>query len=123
MTGTEMDDSELVPGFPDYAIDDTGSVFSKRRGDQWKQLKPMASGKEGTYLCVALYDSDSKPHHFYIHRLMLSAYVGPCPALMECRHIDGNSHNNNLTNLAYGTRQQNEEDKMKHRKQREVLNV
>ncbi len=49
-----------------------------------------------------------------VHRLVLEAFVGPCPDGMECRHLDGNQTNNWLDNLAWGTKQENEADKIRH---------
>jgi len=42
------------------------------------------------------------------------AFVGPCPEGMECRHLDGNPGNNNLENLAWGTREENMKDRVDH---------
>lgn len=50
----------------------------------------------------------------YIHRLVLEAFVGPCPQGMECRHLDGNAGNNVLSNLAWGTHLENEADRVRH---------
>lgn len=33
---------------------------------------------------------------------------------LECRHLDGNSNNNNLENLCWGTRGENRKDSAKH---------
>ena len=51
---------------------------------------------------------------FYVHRLVLEAFVGESPKGMECRHLDGNPQNNNLENLKWGTRKQNIEDRRRH---------
>lgn len=49
-----------------------------------------------------------------VHRLVLEAFVGPCPAGMECRHLDGDKSNNRLDNLCWGTKSENYHDKVKH---------
>lgn len=51
---------------------------------------------------------------FPIHRLVLEAFVGPRPAGMECRHLDGNKNNNRLYNLAWGTGEENRADQVRH---------
>lgn len=56
----------------------------------------------------------SKILRCYVHRLVLGAFVGECPAGQEVRHLDGVASNNHLTNLAYGTPAQNTADKQKH---------
>lgn len=50
----------------------------------------------------------------YFHRLVLEAFIGPCPEGMECRHLDGDAGNNRLENLAWGTPIENGEDKVRH---------
>jgi hypothetical protein len=47
----------------------------------------------------------------FVHRLVLLAFVGPCPAGHESRHLDGDPKNNRLTNLAWGTRLENMADR------------
>jgi len=51
---------------------------------------------------------------FFVHRLVLEAFVGLCPLEMECRHLDGNPENNRLDNLKWGTRSENVKDSIKH---------
>jgi len=49
-----------------------------------------------------------------VHRLVLAAFVGPCPDGQEARHLNGNRADNRLANLAWGTRAQNEADRERH---------
>jgi hypothetical protein len=49
-----------------------------------------------------------------IHQLVAEAFLGPCPEGQEIRHLDGNPANNAVSNLAYGTRGDNEQDKLRH---------
>lgn len=49
-----------------------------------------------------------------IHRLILETFIGECPNDMECRHLDGNSKNNNLNNITWGTHSDNVRDAVKH---------
>lgn len=56
------------------------------------------------------------PESVYIHRLVLEAFVGPCPEGMECRHFpDRDPNNNTLKNLSWGTRKQNAKDRKAHK--------
>jgi len=48
---------------------------------------------------------------YLIHRLVLTAFVGPCPEGMECLHQGGSRLNPCLKNLRWGTRAENERDK------------
>jgi hypothetical protein len=50
----------------------------------------------------------------YVHRLVLEAFVGPCPAGMECCHNDGDFRNNRVENLRWDTRAGNVRDAIKH---------
>lgn len=52
-----------------------------------------------------------------LHRVVLEAFVGPCPPGMECRHEDGDRLNARLDNLSWGTPKQNGEDRVAHGKQ------
>ncbi len=49
-----------------------------------------------------------------VHRLVMLAFVGPCPDGCEVLHGDGDRSNNRLENLRYGTASDNEKDKHKH---------
>jgi hypothetical protein len=109
---------KTIPDFPNYEIDEAGHVFScffnKRRELTWRRptwnsiskcwgyFQVKISGKNGTKLKA-------------VHRLVLQTFVGPCPEGMEARHLDGSKYNNHLSNLAWGTRQQNSGlDKIAH---------
>ena len=51
---------------------------------------------------------------FLLHRLVLTAFVGPCPEGMEACHNDGTRNNNHVDNLRWDTRTNNNLDKRKH---------
>lgn len=69
--------------------------------------------RSGPYLAVGT-STHGKYAKRFIHRLVLEAFVGPCPLGMESRHIDGDSHNNDLSNLGWATKAENENDKVRH---------
>lgn len=87
-----------------YEVSDLGRVWSHARG---KHLKPR--DKDG-YQKVTLCDSGLKKQ-LYIHRLVLAAFVGPCPAGLQTRHGARGKTCNELSNLCYGTKKENEADK------------
>lgn len=55
-----------------------------------------------------------KAVHRRVHRLVLEAFVGPCPDGHEGLHGDGDMHNNHRSNLRWGTRTENVHDSMRH---------
>lgn len=50
----------------------------------------------------------------YIHRLVLENFISKCPQKKECCHNDGNPSNNNLHNLRWDTRVNNQADRKIH---------
>lgn len=72
-------------------------------------LKPYDDHNNG-YRLVILTNRSRR----LVHRLVLEAFVGPCPEGMQCRHLDGNPGNNRLNNLAWGTPVENSEDRRTH---------
>lgn len=55
-----------------------------------------------------------KSETIYVHRLVLEAFVGPCPSGMEGCHKDDDPSNNRLKNLRWDTRHENIEDRRKN---------
>lgn len=54
----------------------------------------------------------------YAHRLMMDTFVGPKPNGLETRHLNGNSQDNRIKNLRYGTTKENGADRARHNKRR-----
>jgi hypothetical protein len=51
----------------------------------------------------------------YVHRIVLHAFVGPCPPGLECRHLSGNRSDNRWPeNIKWGTKEENTEDRARH---------
>ena len=49
-----------------------------------------------------------------VHRLVLEAFVGPCPRGHESGHLDGNRQNCNIDNLAWITKSENQQHRFLH---------
>ena len=105
-----------IPDFPKYFISNNGIVYSLQpRSNQPppKKMRVLARGKAFGYDIVNLM-RDKKGHKRFVHRLVLEAFVGKAPSGYECQHLDGNRSNNNLSNLKWGTRKENQMDRVRH---------
>lgn len=71
------------------------------------------------YRSVDLYETNTKRKTVQVHKIVLETFVGKCPEGMQCRHLDGNPANNHVSNLCWGTVQQNAIDRKKHGKHAE----
>lgn len=104
-----------IPNYENYFITKNGEIFSKNNhkkpnGLKWSRIKTqIKNSRETVYL-----RNTSGGANFFVSRLVLLAYIGPCPTEMECCHNDGNSLNNNLENLRWDTKKSNTLDKYKH---------
>lgn len=98
-------------GFPSYRVGDDGSVWAFRMKSGWKKLstRPTGSLYSRRTLCC-----NGSTKRYYVHQLVLLAFIGPCPNGMECCHNDGIKTNNDLSNLRWGTPKENGEDKIRH---------
>ena len=99
---------KTIPEFENYAVTKDGQVWSKRK---YIWLKPSNNGQG--YLQVILCKR-GKMFSRKVHTLVLISYVSLRPGGMECRHLNGNKRNNNLYNLCWGTRSDNQKDSVKH---------
>lgn len=67
------------------------------------------------YAHVALYDAPGNSKTHYIHATVLRAFCGPPPFPgAEGCHNNGDRSNNALTNLRWGSRQENVDDRQRH---------
>lgn len=114
---TEVEYRE-IPNFPNYRVGDDGSVQSRRPNRNRKygkgQWQPLAVRlHQNGYQIVSLYQ-DGKGIRCFVHRIVLEAFIGPCPPDMQACHNDGNRINNRLANLRWDSRKANERDKIRH---------
>lgn len=49
-----------------------------------------------------------------VHRQVIAAFKGAAPAGLECRHLNGDSTDNRIENLEWGTRSENTVDQVVH---------
>lgn len=67
---------------------------------------------------VCLYREDVDKR-LYVHRIVLAAFVGPCPTGSNVNHLDAVKENNRLSNLHYATFSEN----MQHAHDHGLMNL
>jgi hypothetical protein len=106
-----------IPGFPGYRVGSDGSMWSCHLpfgglGNVWKKLIHLKTARSG-YFFFSLRRS-GKNWQRGVHRLVLEAFVGPCPPGMEACHNNGIKTDNRLENLRWDTRKANARDRTLH---------
>lgn len=108
-----------------YTVSDRGRIRTVerkyiRKGDGAHMTIPARLRKATVplprlnYPCVSLQVRGRKLVLRPVHVLVAAAFIGPRPAGLETRHIDGVKTNNLLTNLRYGTVSENQRDRVLH---------
>lgn len=111
-----------VPGYEGlYSVSDQGRVRAEAkeiscrngvvRSLEPRMLSPVPLSKG--HLKVRL-TRDGHVKAFLLHRLVLLAFVGPCPEGMEGCHLDDDPKNNRLSNLRWDTRSANLHDRVRN---------
>lgn len=101
-----------------YEVSDRGRVRSLDRRDRldrmWHgtMLTPSSKGN-APHLKVELSGRGRRVTRL-VHHLVLEAFVGPRPMGMETRHLDGDATNNDISNIRWGTRGENNLDRVAH---------
>lgn len=78
-----------------------GRLLSLVKADKWGHL--------GVKLCVG-----DRASTVAVHRMVLLAFVGPCPEGMEACHNNGIASDNRLENLRWDTHHSNNQDRRAH---------
>jgi hypothetical protein len=98
-----------IPGFLGYEVGTDGNVWSWRgpggKVTERHLLIPKTT-KKG-YKIVTLRSKLNGNRRFFVHRLVLLAFIGPCPGGMECCHWNGDPADNRLSNLRWDTHKAN----------------
>lgn len=111
-----------IEGWPGYEVSDNGRVRSWKRptkGRVWgadysRTPRILRFDIRNGYRSVVLCDRDTGRKWESIHRLVLSAFVGPCPNGWHGAHGNGDAADNRLANLRWASPADNNADKIKH---------
>lgn len=119
-TPEEREEWRGIPGF--YGLYEASNLGRVRRlrfinGQIDKILNDPSVKAQGKapngYWKVSLY-RNGQVFQFGVHRLVLMAFIGPCPDGCEAAHKDNVKANNRLTNLEWKTHVDNIKDKIRH---------
>lgn len=95
---------KAIPGFEGrYQVSDKGRVKTLNRGKIGTKLMSLVSDGHG-YKVVKL---GKNRQIFRVHRLVMLAFVGPCPEGLQVDHINGIRDDNRPENLRYVTQKEN----------------
>lgn len=98
-----------------YEVSDLGRVRSldrvTDRGRNWRGRIMTPTAMPSGYLTVTLW-RDGVQRSALVHRLVLTAFVGPSDS--EVRHLHGDPSDNRLSELAWGTHSENQFDQVAH---------
>ena len=101
---TSVENWRPIPEKPQYAVSDRGAVRS-----------PSGAILKGSVLKSGHVQVDlGRGCRRYVHRLVLEAFVGPCPPGHMACHYDDDPGNNALENLRWDTRSANGHDAVRN---------
>ena len=87
----------------EYAVSSKGRVRNIRTG------RILGGGYDGHgYPFVSLYKANSKPKQIKVHRLVALAFIPNPQNLPEVDHIDENKENNDISNLRWVSKSENQ---------------
>lgn len=92
-----------------YEVSNLGRV-ARVVGGKRRFLKPLKDGGRAS-VC---FSKDAVVVRRKIHRVVLEAFLGPCPDGMECCHNNGDGLDNRLVNLRWDTKLANAADRVRH---------
>ena len=106
-------DARPVGSVPGCWARRTGEILVADEGGQVERALQKTNANGYLYLCLK--QADGKKKMRLAHRLVLEAFVGPCPQGQEACHRDGNAANNELSNLRWDTHLANCQDRDERR--------
>jgi hypothetical protein len=114
-----MEKWKKVPGY-EYEASTDGGIRACKTGCILRQhVQKKVNGRKSPYVGAGYYRVElgygAGGKKFNVHRLVLEAFVGPRPPGKQCRHINGDSLDNRLENLAWGTSKEDRDDRLRTR--------
>lgn len=102
-----------VDWLPGYEIEADGSVWSL---SNWRGYgrRRLATELDRDGYPRAHVKHNGRMRRLMVHRLVAEAFIGPKPVGQEVRHLNGDKLDASARNLAYGTRQENADDRDRH---------
>ncbi len=101
-----------IPGFDEYFASDDGEILSLAKSRNKPRIMNQFTSSDG-HKYVFLY-KNKKQTKMFVHRAVLMAWIGMPGPDEEGRHLNDRPSENNLENLAWGTRQENIDDKRRN---------
>lgn len=98
-----------VPGYNGkYHVSNMGRIKSlHKKAPKILSSRLTTNGYPGLKLC-----KNGKINTVLIHRVMLITFYGERPPHLECRHLNSVRNDNRLSNLRWGTKKENGQDKV-----------
>ena len=100
------------PELPGYLFSSAGRAARRLKNGSLRILVGCACGRGYRAISAAVGDGQYK--RVYIHRGVCHLFHGAPAEGMECRHINGDMHDNRAENLQWGTPAENSADKRRH---------
>ena len=100
-----------------YEVSDQGRIKSvahrAKNGVFFPEKIRVSHAGANTHPTISMY-RDGISKRFYVYRLVLEAFVGPCPEGMVACHWNDDPSDNRLENLRWDTEKANQADKMRN---------
>ena len=103
-----------VVGNDGYLVLDQGRVRQIATG-------ALIGTKNGNYPGVGLRQNDGTTRTLAIHRLVMAAFTGVCPAGIHVNHKNGDAGDNRLANLEYVTPKENARHALRLRPKKRIF--
>jgi len=98
-----MEEVRAVPSIPYFGVTPDGRV-KNMISERWLSICDNGNGYKQVFVCVR-----NKHYMRYVHRLVAECYLPNPNNLPEVNHKDGNKANNNVDNLEWCTRSENQQ--------------